>query len=168
VYSPFLPTIQYYTQVYEGVVEQEIAQAEADEDSAARLVQTLSVGLGGGAVLCGLGIALLVTHSLTRLYQQIEEKNVTLTEANARLQALATTDPLTGLPNHRALIAAIEQELKRSERYSRLGVITFFRTIFPAHIIGTVFQSGSEIVSPLATLIAWLRVIPATLGTAAV
>lgn len=125
VHSPFLPTIQYYTQVYDGVVEQEIAWAEADEDSAARLVRVLSLGLGSVSVLFGLGIAFLVTRSITRLYQQIEEKNATLSEINARLQALATTDPLTGLPNHRAMVAAIEQELTRSERYARPCTLLF-------------------------------------------
>jgi hypothetical protein len=52
--------------------------------------------------------------------------------------------------------------------YSGLGVTTFFPPKIPAHIIREVFQSGSEIVSPLAAMIAFIRVIPTTLGTAKV
>ncbi len=40
-------------------------------------------------------------------------------EANAQLEALATTDPLTGLANHRAMVAALEHEVERSRRYGR-------------------------------------------------
>jgi diguanylate cyclase (GGDEF)-like protein len=123
--SPFLPPIEHYMQLYEGVVEHEIMQAHTDESLAVQLVWTLSVGLGGGAVLSGFGVALLVTRSIKRLHQQIEEKHAKLTEANVRLQALATTDPLTGLPNHRAIVTAIEQELTRSERYYRPCALLF-------------------------------------------
>jgi diguanylate cyclase (GGDEF)-like protein len=45
--------------------------------------------------------------------------------AHDELAALATTDPLTGLPNHRALIAAIEQEIERSRRYARTFTVLF-------------------------------------------
>ncbi len=58
-----------------------------------------------------LNVALHVTQA------DLQTKNHALSEANARLESLATTDPLTGLPNHRALIAAIEQELNRSRRH---------------------------------------------------
>ena len=44
---------------------------------------------------------------LQTLQKELHAKNRTLSETNARLQALATTDPLTGLPNHRALIAKL-------------------------------------------------------------
>src|SRR5690349_1237204 len=50
---------------------------------------------------------------LQRLQKELGAKNRVLSETNARLQALATTDPLTGLANHRALVAALEHELAR-------------------------------------------------------
>jgi diguanylate cyclase (GGDEF)-like protein/PAS domain S-box-containing protein len=40
-----------------------------------------------------------------------------LQEANARLEMLATTDPLTGLANRRQLMAAMDREISRSDRY---------------------------------------------------
>jgi diguanylate cyclase (GGDEF)-like protein/putative nucleotidyltransferase with HDIG domain len=57
---------------------------------------------------------------------ELEVNNHALTQANQRLQALATTDPLTDLPNHRALMAAIDQELERTHRYRRPCAILFF------------------------------------------
>lgn len=54
-------------------------------------------------------LALLENQSL---YRQVAE-------ANMRLQALATMDPLTELPNHRSIVAALDQEIERCRRYSR-------------------------------------------------
>ncbi len=124
--TPFLPTIQHDTQIYLDVVDREIAQAEADERSAAWIVQSQSIGLGGGGVLFGIGITLLVTRSIKRLYQQIAQKNAELTAINTRLQALATTDPLTELPNHRALLSSLENEAARARRYGHPLSILFF------------------------------------------
>ncbi len=50
---------------------------------------------------------------------ELEHSNRALAEANARLQALSTTDPLTDLPNHRGLVAALDQEIERAVRYHR-------------------------------------------------
>ena len=48
-----------------------------------------------------------------------------LRNANERLEALARTDPLTGLPNRRHLCEALEQELARIGRYGgRLALVT--------------------------------------------
>ena len=51
--------------------------------------------------------------------QQVElsKANIALSEANARLQALATTDGLTGLKNHRTFQEKLAQEFERSQRY---------------------------------------------------
>ena len=114
--SPFLPDIQLDMQVYTDVVEREIKQAVASGDAVARQVQLLDIGLGGSASLFGIGIALLFTRSIGRLYREIEEKNVRLAENNTRLQALATTDPLTGLPNHRAYQEALQQTLEHVQQ----------------------------------------------------
>lgn len=48
-----------------------------------------------------------------------------LSRAHDELAALATTDPLTALPNHRALNAALEHELERSRRYGRPCAVLF-------------------------------------------
>ena len=55
---------------------------------------------------------------------ELADANDALQSANARLETLATTDPLTELPNHRALAAALEAEMDRSLRYGRpFGVL---------------------------------------------
>ncbi len=117
--SPFLPTIQHDMQIYTKVVEDEITQADAREDVLANLVRFLNIGLGGTAVLFGLGVTVFIIRSINHLYQEIEEKNARLAENNTRLLTLSTTDPLTELPNHRALLATFKQELERAQRYSR-------------------------------------------------
>jgi diguanylate cyclase (GGDEF)-like protein len=46
-------------------------------------------------------------------------------EAQAHVLALATTDPVTALPNHRALIARLDQELERAQQYHRFCSLLF-------------------------------------------
>jgi len=53
-------------------------------------------------------------------------RNDELATANARLEALATTDALTGLPNHRATAAAIEVALTLARERARPSAILFF------------------------------------------
>jgi diguanylate cyclase (GGDEF)-like protein len=60
------------------------------------------------------------------LNQVIEEKNVALQQANTHLEALAITDPLTELPNHRALLETLEKEVERARRYGHSLSILFF------------------------------------------
>jgi len=62
---------------------------------------------------------------LQRLQKELGTKNRILSETNTRLQELATTDPLTGLANHRALIAVLEHELARAYRYQHECSILF-------------------------------------------
>jgi diguanylate cyclase (GGDEF)-like protein len=112
-------------QIYTDVVNREIGQEDVKQTSLAELVQFLSIGLGGCASLFGIGIALFVTRSIRRLYLQIEEKNAKLTENNLRLQSLATTDPLTELPNHRGILSMLEKELERTERHGRSCSLLF-------------------------------------------
>jgi diguanylate cyclase (GGDEF)-like protein len=64
--------------------------------------------------------------SNTELEQKVEQRTTLLQEANSRLEALATTDPLTGLPNHRALVDLLDKELERSRRYERPCTVLFF------------------------------------------
>jgi diguanylate cyclase (GGDEF)-like protein len=58
-----------------------------------------------------------LNEALRTAHHALEEKNAALHEANARLEALATTDLLTNLPNHRALVTALEREFVRAERH---------------------------------------------------
>ncbi len=48
--------------------------------------------------------------------ETLSEINAALQAANARLEALAVTDPLTEMPNHRALVAALDTAAARSRR----------------------------------------------------
>ena len=48
--------------------------------------------------------------------ETLSEINAALQAANARLEALAVTDPLTRLPNHRALVAALDAAVARARR----------------------------------------------------
>lgn len=116
--SPFLPTLQYDMLAYSGVVEHKIVEEDAKLEMLTTLVLYLNIGVGGSAMLFGFAIAMFITRTIHRLYQQIEEKNM-------RLQALSTTDPLTELPNHRALLARLEQEMERAQRSSRSCSLLF-------------------------------------------
>ncbi len=88
----------------------------------------------GGALLIGLVLlrqVLAMRETVTYakelhiVQEELRANNRALSEANGRLEALATTDPLTGLPNHRAFVAALNQELKRSQRYYRPCALLF-------------------------------------------
>jgi len=75
-----------------------------------------------GLVLLRQVLAIIENAQLSR---SLRAKNTALVEANARLEMLATTDPLTGLPNHRSLMAALEHELERARRYHRPYSVIF-------------------------------------------
>ncbi len=62
---------------------------------------------------------------LAKINAALQFSNTALQEANARLEALATTDPLTGLPNHRALVAALDAEIARTCRESEPCALLF-------------------------------------------
>ncbi|MBV9281290.1 MAG: diguanylate cyclase [Chloroflexi bacterium] len=95
----------------------------------------------GGAVLIALVLVrqLLVILENRQLYRaavanaarlqaaeaELRANNRALAEANTRLESLATTDPLTNLPNHRAVVAAIDHELERAHRYNRSFALLF-------------------------------------------
>lgn len=55
--------------------------------------------------------------AVSEAHAELEIKQAELLEANARLEALATTDGLTGLKNHRAFQERLTQEFARARRY---------------------------------------------------
>ena len=58
------------------------------------------------------------------LEQQVQERTVALSEANARLQQESVRDPLTGLYNRRYLEERLEQETRRAVRaHGKLGFL---------------------------------------------
>ncbi|HEV2474808.1 MAG TPA: diguanylate cyclase [Chthonomonadales bacterium] len=59
------------------------------------------------------------------LERQVEARTADLVAANSKLEALATTDPLTGLANHRSMVSLLDQELERSRRYGRTCCLLF-------------------------------------------
>ena len=61
----------------------------------------------------------MLNEELHTTQEALQVNNEALAHANLKLQAQATTDPLTGLPNHRAMVLAIDQELERAHRYGR-------------------------------------------------
>ena len=75
-----------------------------------------------GVVLCRQVLAILENAQLS---DRLQANNGALREANRRLEGLATTDLLTGLPNHRALIAALDHELERANRFNRPCSLVF-------------------------------------------
>lgn len=60
-----------------------------------------------------------------RLKAEIEAQNVALSDANARLERLATTDPLTALLNHRALVDELDREVARAQTTGRHFTVLF-------------------------------------------
>lgn len=61
----------------------------------------------------------------TYLNRRLGVNNRLLAEANRRLEALATIDPLTDLPNHRAMVAALDGELERAQRWGQSFAVLF-------------------------------------------
>lgn len=75
----------------------------------------------------GLSALLAQLRANTReLESRVQERTAELRLANERLQQLTITDPLTELPNRRALHALMQREIERSHRHRHnLSVIMF-------------------------------------------
>lgn len=58
-----------------------------------------------------------LNEELKSARDKLQSNYEALSSANLRLRFQATTDPLTGLPNHRSMVLALEQELERAGRY---------------------------------------------------
>ena len=80
----------------------------------------------GGLLAAAFAVTLLV--ALRQLFAQREllHTHRELELAHAELAALATIDPVTLLPNHRALAASVEQEVARSQRVGSRCAVVFF------------------------------------------
>jgi diguanylate cyclase (GGDEF)-like protein len=59
----------------------------------------------------------VMNNELVNMQRELSQRNATLADANARLEALATTDGLTGLKNHRAFQESLEGEFARAARH---------------------------------------------------
>ena len=57
--------------------------------------------------------------------ETLSEMNAALQAANARLEALTVTDPLTNLPNHRALVAALDAAAAHARRRGQPCALLF-------------------------------------------
>ena len=76
-------------------------------------------------------------EELKRLHRELQSKHEALNEANARLAALVTTDPLTGLPNHRTVMTRLEEEISRCQRSQETCAVLFIDLDHFKHINDT-------------------------------
>ena len=94
------------------------------------LLYTLSVSgdeqlqhgvIAGSVILLLMALARQVLEILenARLSARLFDQNDALQRVNLRLEQLATTDPLTGLANHRAMVTILDKEVERARRYGR-------------------------------------------------
>lgn len=65
---------------------------------------------------CMLPAVAMLTARLSRIRRRLSDQRHELAQALAQLEAIATHDELTGLPNRRQALALLEQELLRSQR----------------------------------------------------
>jgi two-component system, cell cycle response regulator len=65
-------------------------------------------------------------QSLLQSNAVLSQRNEELASANARFEALATTDALTGVLNHRATHTALAAEVARAQRNNRPFSVVFF------------------------------------------
>lgn len=97
---------------------QTLADRELDWKNRTYLLQIGAVRDLDDEIL-GMTLALSDITEQRLMRQALAESNAQLAEANARLQALASEDFLTGLPNRRRFDEALLQEKARSRRESR-------------------------------------------------
>jgi len=69
--------------------------------------------------------ALANAEELRQLHEELQSQHEALNKAHAQLEALATTDPLTNLPNHRIVMSQIEAELALCGRTQSSCAILF-------------------------------------------
>jgi diguanylate cyclase (GGDEF)-like protein len=94
-----------------GLVLYALGQAGNPDHSIDPIDLFLVMVVGGCSALGVLG------WLLGRKEDRLASQNRALAQLTSRLQALSTTDPLTGIPNRRALDDRLENEIERSKRY---------------------------------------------------
>lgn len=152
--SPFGAQIQQYSNIYTSSLQNEIARQTAQEKNAVILARVLDLGLVSLAALAGAVIATVVTRSIYGLYQELEQKNALQAETNIRLEALAATDPLTELPNHRTIVKHLTTEMERARRYQRPCSLLFLDLdYFKALNDGYGHAAGDVVLCEFATLV---------------
>lgn len=78
--------------------------------------QILIVYAGGFAALVLMLLRQFLTLSqINTLRKQLQGKNRSLAQLNLQLEQQATTDPLTGLPNHRSLVERLDEALAEAQ-----------------------------------------------------
>jgi diguanylate cyclase (GGDEF)-like protein len=100
-------------------------------------------------------------HELEAMHRELEAQNVellktqdSLAEANAHLAALATTDGLTGLKNHRSFQEELESEWERHHRYkSPLSLILLDIDLFKQYNDSFGHQAGDGILKNVAEVL---------------
>lgn len=101
------------------------------------------------------------TRQLDSRKRELEDLNHELEQKNKMLEKLALTDPLTGLPNRRAMDRLAERELRRRERYPSpmaLGIIDVdhFKTINEQYLLPggdkVLIDLGRALLSSLRTV----------------
>lgn len=75
--------------------------------------------VGSIAMLMSIFLGVLLARMVIKPVDVMSAINTALRSANIQLEALATTDPLTELMNHRAVAVSLEQEIERAQRYKR-------------------------------------------------
>ena len=95
-----------------------------------------------------------VAEQAERLEMAVNEKTRELRRANARLRALAQTDPLTGLANRRMFEEILHKELKRAERTGdNVGVILADIDGFKSVNDLCGHQAGDEVLQKIAEIL---------------
>jgi len=95
-----------------------------------------------------------VAEQAERLEIAVNEKTRELRRANARLRALAQTDPLTGLANRRMFQEILHKELKRAERTGdNVGVILADIDGFKSVNDLCGHQAGDEVLQKIAEIL---------------
>ncbi|MGN6699007.1 MAG: bifunctional diguanylate cyclase/phosphohydrolase [Thermomicrobiales bacterium] len=128
-------------------------------DSANALKVGVRAGLGG-AMLVLLMRQLVALAENAQLYRRLQAahdelatSHTALLDANTRLETLATVDPLTGLPNHRAMVAALDQELERAHHYRQPCALLFLDLDhFKALNDGYGHQTGDAVLTALGAV----------------
>ncbi len=93
-------------------------------------------------------------QELTRTLDELRHKNKQLEDAVSQLEAIAATDPLTGLANRRAIDLALNQAFTHCHRYGRdLACIMIDLDGFKQYNDAFGHQSGDQLLMQLARVL---------------